>query len=273
MSERSLSVADGPAFVSLMKRYVVDYTNSHDQSQTAGIMVPEYTLRMGEHTVIGRDGAYAQATRRQLEQFPGLGLTVHEICTSGERLAMRFSEHGMSTRHAGARAAWGGIGLYRWNGSQLTSNYVEQDYFARAAQLASGLARPVEPPAIAPWNTQAEPPDERASQVVRDWLAAGGLTETAGVSCDDGWAGATVCQIIKQSSVTINDLFSCGSCVAFHAAQHGALTADFAKTPAEIGRKVTLHVAGIVQVGHGEVKSGRIIRNRLDLRRSLDRQP
>ena len=109
--------------------------------------------------------------------------------------------------------------------------------------------------------------------MVRDWLAAGGLTETAGVSCDDGWAGATVCQIIKQSSVTINDLFSCGSCVAFHAAQHGALTADFAKTPAEIGRKVTLHVAGIVQVGHGEVKSGRIIRNRLDLRRSLDRQP
>jgi hypothetical protein len=273
VTDRSLSVADGPAFVSLMKRYVVDYTNSHDQAQSATIMVPDYRLRMGEHIVSGRDGAYAQATRRQLDQFPGLGLTVHEICTSGERLAMRFSEHGMSLRHEGARAAWGGIGLYHWNGSQLTANNVEQDYFSRALQLASKVAQPVEPPAIAPWNTDAEAPDERAVRIVGDWLETGRLASTAGVICDDGWTGAAVCKIVEQSSITINDLFSCGSCVAFHVAQHGALTADFAKNSSQAGRSVTLFLAGIVHVGEGKIERGRIIRNRLDLSRTLDRNP
>lgn len=53
-------------------------------------------------------------------------------------VALRFSEHGASRRHGGARAAWGCIGLYPWNGRGLVSNAVEQDYTARAARLESG---------------------------------------------------------------------------------------------------------------------------------------
>lgn len=272
MSARELSVADGPAFLRLMKRYVVDYTNSHDQAATATIMEPDYTLRMGEHVLVGRDGAYAQATRRQLEQFPGLGLTVHEIWTSGERLAMRFSEHGASMRHGGARATWGGIGIYWWNGTRLTENMVEQDYFSRASQLASGIPNRVESPAIAPWDTPTAAPDEHATRIVRAWLETGEFVSTAGVLCDDAWTSAQMLRIIEQSNITINDIFSCGSVVAFHITQHGTLAADFAQDPAERGLPVTLHSAGIVHVTPAGIESGRIIRNRLDLRRVLDRR-
>ena len=163
--------------------------------------------------------------------------------------------------------------MYHWNVSQFTANNVEQDYFSRALQLASGVPQPLEPPAIAPWNTDAAAPDERAIRIVGDWLETGKLASTAGVICDDGWAGATVCKIVEQSSITINDLFSCGSCVAFHVSQHGALIADFAKDPAQIGRPVTVFLAGIVHVGEKRIERGRIIRNRLDLSRILDRNP
>ena len=131
----TLSVADGPAFLRLMKHYVLDYTNRNDQSQTPAIMAPDYLLRMGDHVVRGRDTEYHAATARQMDQFPNLCLTVHEIATSGERLVMRFSEHGRSRLHENRGCAWGGIGLYAWNGTRLVSNHVEQDYMARKRQL------------------------------------------------------------------------------------------------------------------------------------------
>lgn len=265
MGEQSLSVGDGPAFVLLMRRYVVDYTNRHDQAATAVIMEPDYKLQMGGHIVVGRDEGYAAATRRQFDQFPGLGLTVHEILTSGERLAMRFSEHGASVRHGGARAAWGGIGLYRWNGSRLTANMVEQDYASRADQLASGTPLPVESPAVAPWDTTAAAADAAAERITRTWIESGLLTTTPGVIYDDGWSGAPTSALLDQTSVTINDLFSCGPVVAFHVTQHGTLAADIGDGA---GAPADLHVAGLIHVQGGEIAHGRIIRNRLGLMRS-----
>ena len=55
----TLTTADGPAFIALMKHYVLDYTNRNDQSQTPAIMEPDYVLRMGEHIIMRR----APATR------------------------------------------------------------------------------------------------------------------------------------------------------------------------------------------------------------------
>ena len=264
---RPLTVADGPAFLRLMKHYVVDYTNSHDQAETARIMEPDYHLRMGPYDVVGRDTAYHAATRKQMDQFPGLGLTVHEVWTSGERLMMRFSEHGASNRHDGALTAWGGIGLYRWNGDRLVSNSVEQDYFSRARQMKTRVPNSVEGPAIAPWDTVAEAPDVAVEAVVRAWLEGGDLARTPGVLCDDAWTGAAVEAVVDQTDIAINDLFSCGAHVGFHATQKGGLSADFAPTPADVGKAVELHMAGIVHVENGAVASGRIIRNRLDLQR------
>lgn len=264
----AVRVAAAP-FVRLMKIYVVDYTNSHDQSQTPWIMEPGYTLRMGSSVVSGRDSEYAAATRRQFDQFPGLCLTVHEIHTAGDRLAMRFSEHGASLKHGGARAAWRGIGLYRWNGTRLVSNSVEQDYLSRAGQLKSGTPKGVEPPAIAPWDTTESMPEPRSEAVVRQWLMDGGVGRAGDVLCDDATIDAPAPVIVQQESLIINDLFSCGSAVAFHATQRGTLLGDFAERPEDLGQPVRLHMAGLLHVRNDRVHSGHIIRNRMELRRAL----
>lgn len=266
----TLSVADGPAFIALMRRYVIDYTNRNDQSQTPLLMEPDYLLRMGEHQLQGRDGDYHAATAKQMDQFPGLSLTVHEIATSGERLVMRFSEHGASRLHGQRRCAWAGIGLYRWNGRKLTSNNVEQDYLSRKRQLSEGVPHPVDHPAIAPWSTVAEAPDAEAEKIVRTWLESGGLASTRGVLVDDAWTGAPVSPLINQNHVELNDFFSCGSAVAFHLTQYGSLLPGPEMTgPA--GVPAFLHMAGLVHVADGRVASGRIVRNRLDLARRLAR--
>ena len=267
----SFSVADCPAFIRLMKHYVIDYTNRNDQSQTSVIMEADYVLRMGEHVVEGRDTAYYRATAKQMDQFPDLGLTVHEIATSGERLVMRFSEHGASRLHHGALCAWGGIGLYAWNGNKLISNWVEQDYLSRRRQLNHDSPQSVDHPAIAPWNTIAEAPDRVAEVITRHWLESGDLARTPGVLVDDQWTGARVGPLIEQSHVVLNDFFSCGQTVAFHLTQHGRLLPD-EEVKGEEGTPAFIHMAGIVHVEDGGVASGRIIRNRLDLSRRLARR-
>lgn len=264
----SLGLADGPAFVRLMKHYVIDYTNRNDQTQTAFIMEPDYELRMGDHLLRGRETEYRAATAKQMDQFPNLCLTVHEIVTSGERLAMRFSEHGASRLHGGKQCSWGGIGLYSWNGDKLVRNLVEQDYFSRRRQLQTGKPLPVDHPALSPWTTAAVAPDAEAEATVREWLHSGQLAQTPGISLDDQWTGAPVSPLIEQERIEINDLFSCGNAVAFHVTQHGRLLPDPELTgPA--GTPTHLNMAGIVRIEDGRIASGRIIRNRIELARRL----
>ncbi|SHN38350.1 ester cyclase [Cryptosporangium aurantiacum] len=259
----------GPAadpFVALMRRYVNDYTNRHDVSVCAEIMEPEYVLRMGPHEVAGRDEQYIPAAQRQFTQFPGLCLTVHTIVGNGERLAMRFSEHGRSARN-GRIAVWTGLGLYRWNGRRLVANAVEQDYLSRRRQLESGIPAAVEPPALAPWDTPAEPADPAAEAVVRDWIASGAAvqpTEPPGpVRFDDGEAGPA---LLTDATSDVDELFSAGAYVAFRVTASGAYAGDL-DTPA------TLHLVGLVTVGAGRVSGGWIVRDRLGLARSRTRQP
>ena len=264
----TLGTEDGPAFVRLMKHYVIDYTNRNDQSETIHIMEPDYELRMGDHILRGRDSEYHAATAKQMDQFPNLCLTVHKIITSGVRLAMRFSEHGSSRLHHGRQCAWGGIGLYAWNGRKLIRNFVEQDYLSRRRQLATGHALPVDHPAISPWNQTAAAPSDPAEAVVRAWLEGGQVAHTPGVLLDDEWAGMKVSPLIEQSLIEINDLFACGDEVAFHITQHGHFLPDDEIQGPE-GATTYLHMAGIVAVEAGKVVAGRVIRNRLELLRRL----
>lgn len=266
----TLSLADAPAFLRLMKHYVLDYTNRNDQSQTPAIMEADYVLRMGDYFVRGRDTEYHAATAKQMEQFPNLCLTVHEIATSGERLVMRFSEHGRSRAHDNRGCAWSGIGLYKWNGKKLVMNHVEQDYLARKRQLRTGIPDLVDHPALSPWNTAAEAPDLDAESVVKTWLESGALAQTPGVLLDDQWTGIAASPLVAQSHVEINDFFSCGKAVAFHLTQHGGLIPED-DVVGEAGTPVRLHMAGLVHVENDEVRRGRIVRNRLDLIRSLGR--
>lgn len=258
-------------FVALMRRYCHDYTNRQDFTACDTIMVPQYTLHMGTYHLTGRDSAYKPATSRQFQQFPGLCLTVNELVTNGDRLCLRFSEHGASVRHAGALAAWGGIGLYKWDGERLTENFVEQDYYSRRAQLASGAALPVETSAIAPWDAQPAPADPSAEAIVRELLEEGDLTQTRGVVFDDEWTGAVRQRVIEPTGAQIDDLFSAGSQVAFHAALRGRVADDFAigDVAAARGQDAVLHMSGLVTLRDGQIVSGRVIRDRLGLYRRL----
>ena len=258
-------------FVALMRRYCYDYTNRQDFAACDSIMVPGYTLHMGTHDLTGRDEVYKPATQKQFSQFPGLVLTINEIMTNGDRLCLVFSEHGASVRHELRQAAWGGIGLYKWDGDRLLENYVEQDYYSRRLQLASGQSVPVENPAIAPWDTEPEPANETAEAMVRDALSTGTLLKSSGIRFDDGGAAGAIQRILAPTLVHINDMFSAGDRVAFHIAQSGYLMADFASGhPGLVGTEVLLHMAGVVTVRNGEVTAGRIIRDRLGLKRRLN---
>lgn len=252
-------------FLALMKRYCIDYVNVGDQSVTKNLMVEDYLLRMGDHEVVGRDTNYHAATAQQMRQYPGLLLTVHEMATSGDRLMMRFSEHGRRAKD-GLYCAWGGIGLYRWNGEKLVHNNVEQDYFSRRRQIAEKIPDIVDHPAIAPFNGDGEAPVSAHEAVVRAWLESGGLSETPGVHCDEAWQGKPQMRAIEQDSIAINDLFSVGNRVAFHVTQTGRVAPDFGELPA--GTPAKLHAAGIVHVEGDAVASGRVIRNRMDMMRS-----
>ena len=248
-------------FVALMRRYVNDYTNRHDTSVCAEIMEPDYTLRMGPHEVAGRDEVYIPASQKQFAQFPGLCLTVHEIVTNGERLAMRFSEHGRSVRHDGRAAVWAGLGLYRWNGTRLVENFVEQDYLARRRQLATGVPAVVEAPAVAPWDTEASPADPEAEAVVRTWLG-----DPGGVILDDGATDS----LLRDASSQVDDLFSAGPHVAFRVTCSGVYAGGLEDVERDrVGAPATLHLVGLVTVADGRVSGGRVVRDRLGLARSL----
>lgn len=243
-------------FVALMRRYCIDYTSRQDLSVCDDIMEPGYTLHMGGHHVTGRDDQYKPAARKQFDQFPGLGLTVNEIVCSGDRVAMRFTEHGASIRHGNARAAWGGIGLYRWNGHKLVENFVEQDYLARKRQLDSGLPDSVDAPAVAPWDTVAVPPDPNAENTVRTWIAGGLSNWASAVTVDDSRSTGVVDLLFEVDHTELDDLFSAGPNVAFHGVQRG-ISLD--------GESSEMHIVGIVQVTEGRITAGNVIRDRLGL--------
>lgn len=248
-------------FVALMRRYCIDYTNSHDQRVCDEIMEPEYVVHISGFD-LPRDSAYKPAVASVFARFPGLQLQVHELVTNGERLAMRFSEHGAAADAGGRLAAWGGIGLYRWNGRRLLENFVEQDFDAQQRQLATGVPAPLEAPHLDPWSTtRAEPANGDAERVARAWLAKGDLRAAPEAVIDGSWYEPWASPL-RVEDVAVNDLFSAGSRVAFHVTQRG---------PSAEGA-MALRCVGLARVEAGEVRAVRAITDRLGARTALARR-
>lgn len=259
-------------FVALMRRYCIDYTNAHDQSVCDEIMAPEYVVHISGFD-LPRDAAYKPAVARVFARFPGLQLQVHEFVTNGERLAMRFSEHGAAVDAGGRCAAWGGIGLYRWNGRQLLENFVEQDFLAQEQQLATGVAAPLESPHLDPWlGTRAQAPSAEAEAAARAWLAKGELRAAANAEVDDSGYAPPMPWPLEVEAVEVNDLFSAGARVAFHVTQRGRYRGGLPGADAAwVGRAAALRCVGLVRVEGGEVRALRAISDRLGMRASLAR--
>ena len=205
-------------FAALMRTYCIDYTNSHDLSVCDSIMEPDYVVRICG-LALERDTAYKPSVEDVFRRFPALGLVVHELVTNGDRLAMRFSEHGATA--SGVQACWAGIGLYDWNGSKLVSCRVEQDFWSQRRQLDTGIPDALEPPHLDPWlATTVQPSDPDAEATVRSWLATGDLAAAESGRIDEGPPTAHR-SVLEPEDVEVLDLFSAGDRVAFHATLRG----------------------------------------------------
>ena len=236
-------------FVALMRRYCIDYTNSHDLSVCDSIMEPDYVVHIAGMS-LERDAAYKPAVEQVFGRFPALGLVVHELVTNGDRLVMRFSEHAATPE--GTLACWAGIGLYDWNGTRLTSCRVEQDFVSQQRQLEGAGPHPLAPPHLDPWiTTAAAPADAAAEAVVREWLPKGDLTATPAGRIDEDDVAAHR-PILEVTDVDVHDLFSAGDRVAFHASLRGTYTGGLDGFDAD-GRPVHIDVAAIATVAGGAV--------------------
>lgn len=260
----------GSQAADLMRRFVIDWLGRTDPTVCAEIMAPDYTLHIGGHVLAGRADYQATVRAQLFERFPGVLGTVHDLITSGDRVALRFTLHGPSVD--GGLAAWRGLGLFWIADGVLARNVTEEDYFGRRRQLASGVCDPVDPPMAAPWAQESLEPDSSAEDAVRKWLGAGQLgADSDQVVLDDARPGHDLPALLSVESTEIHDLFSAGRQVAFNAVQRGTYLGGLDGTDDRSGAPAELGLTGLVQVDDSGAISGHVIRDRFGLRRRLQR--
>jgi predicted ester cyclase len=254
----------------LLRGFAVDFLTAHNVAAVETIMGPDYALSIGGFLLSGRDDSYLPATAAQLEQFPGLCVTVHDTVIGPDAVAMRFTEHGASIRHGGRHSTWGGVTLFRISNGRLHQGWAEEDYFARKRQLASGVCDSVKAPHPAPWDAPCEPPDEQIEALAGAWLTnPANWADTSRID-EISAEGPRLRELVTIESIAINQLFSAGQRGAFHLSCTGSYTGWFDDIdPARAGRQVTLHLAGIFDVAGGQVSRIQLTADRLGLHRSL----
>jgi predicted ester cyclase len=259
-------------FAELLRRYSFAYTAAHDFSVCEHVMSDDYVLRMGDHTLRGRDSEYKPATAKQYRQFPGLGFAVHEFICNGDRAALHFSEYGWSVLQQ-AYCAWRGISMYRWDGSRLVECRLEQDYYARRRQLLSGVPDPVMSPGWDPWLTPIEDCVTRHEEVVRAWLLAGGLLGSPRGALDDEHSVNPCRALIDATHIEVSDLFSAGESVVFQSITRGAYRGGMPHLDQHVGRRAALYATGIATVTDGKVGNVRAVTDRLGLEKRFAELP
>ncbi|WP_156022636.1 nuclear transport factor 2 family protein [Sphingobium indicum] len=253
----------------VMQKYCFGYTATHDFSVADQILADDYTFHMGEHMFTGREEAYKPAAERQFKAYPGLGFTVHEFFSNGDRCAMYFSEHGYSTQFD-ANTAWHGVSLYRWNGERLTECRIEQDYYGRRRQLSTKAPDPIDPPAYSPWSGPIEAACEENEQVVRQWLEQGGLLRSRIGSLDDERVAPLVARaILTGEKATVLDLMSAGQRVAFQVRIEGDYAGGLAELDGHEGQRASLYATGIVHVSGGKIGLVRAVTDRYTMERRI----
>ena len=86
-----------------LRGFATDFLTSHDVSAVEWVMDPAYRLSIGGHVFDGRDTQYLPATAAQLDQFPGLTVTVHDAILGP--MAWRCASPNMA-RRCETTAAW-----------------------------------------------------------------------------------------------------------------------------------------------------------------------
>ncbi|MGV0818158.1 nuclear transport factor 2 family protein [Martelella sp. AMO21009] len=243
--------------LALVRRWVVDYFNSHDSAAAREFCAPDYALSIGDVVLAGRDEVWLPAVEIQMRNFPGMGMTVHQTVTGEGWAAVWFSEHGASK---GKAAVWSGVAIYRTDGKVLTGCVAQEDYMTRRRQLKSGVADPVDPPAVAPWDVEAQPRNAEAEAIVAQWLQ--GAWPRDGAICDDDHISGSPLAF-EVTGAEFGEMLSSGEHVAFNLRQSGTYLSGLPDVTGRI--PATLDVNGLVRVSGGRVVSGRVIRDRMGL--------
>lgn len=254
----------------ILQRYCYAYTAVYDFSVADKVMADDYTFYMGEAKFVGREEAYKPAADRQFKAYPGLGLTVHEFFSNGDRCAMYFSEHGYSTQFE-TEASWHGASLYRWNGvDRLKECRIEQDYYGRRRQLVAKVADPVDPPGLAPWTTPVEPANPANEALVTRWLQGGGLLKAQIGSLDDERLAPSIDRVIFAGETTeVADIMSGGNRVAFQARVDGVYAGGLPTLAGHEGTKASLYCTGLVRIQDGVVGHVRAVTDRYTMERRI----
>lgn len=255
----------------VLRGFAIDFLTAHDPGAVEWVMAADYRLSIGGFLLAGRDDRYLPATAAQLDQFPGLTVTVHDTILGTDGVAMRFTEHGASLRDGGRIAAWRGITLFRLQDDRLAYGWAEEDYFARKRQLKGGVADAVAAPALAPWDAPVLPPDPATETAVRDWLP-GILSDP--VSEEVLLGGPSLATLIAPVRMDVSHLFTASSRAAVHLACHGTYLGGFDDVAAsQVGAPAVLHLAAMIDVEAGSVVRAQVSGDRLGLQRQLlDRQ-
>lgn len=256
----------------LLRGFAVDFLTSHDVAAVEWVMNPSYRLSIGGFLLDGRDDSYLPATAAQLDQFPGLCVTVHDTIIGTAGVAMRFTEHGESLRDR-VPSTWGGVTLFQIAGGRLSHGWAEEDYLARKRQIKSGECDAILPPHPCPWDAPPLPPSEETERAVREWAGDNGLLE--GPEVDQIASGGPRFQdCIAPVEVTVSHLFTAGDRAALHLVCSGSYAGGFSDMRADlVGTPVELRVAGMLDVADGRVTRAQLSADRLGLHRNLlDRQ-
>ncbi len=262
----SQPLPNGSLPIHLLRRWVVDYFNSHDASVAHEFIRPSYALEIGDYVFSGRDEQWLPAVQQQMHTFPGMGMTVHQVVCTHDRVAVYFSEHGSSN---GRMAVWSGVGIYRCDGQQLTGCVAQEDYMTRQRQLKTGVSDAVEAPAVSPWDTAPLDKNSDNEALVSNWLSQDWPCDEPEVRCDDEHLTG-VPLVFKVQTCEFTEMFSSGEDVAFHVRQTGEYQGGFAGLEAS-PKNWVLNVNGILRVKAGRVESGRIIRDRMGLKARLQK--
>jgi hypothetical protein len=250
----------------LMKRWVVNYFNQHSDEAAREFIAPDYKLEIGDVVFAGRDTQWLPAVQQQFKLFPSLSMTVHQAIAGENWAAAWFSEHGASD---GKLACWSGVAIYINDGEKLTRCVAQEDYFTRHRQMKSGMSDVLEAPSVAPWDLPQEPPNQAAMVMVSSWLQNSWPPLETGVRCDDEHITGLTLHFQVDTTV-VDELHASGSTVAFHAKQTGTYLSGLAGIEPNQSNAV-LHCNGLVRVRDGKVESGRVIRDRVGLKASLQK--
>ena len=251
----------------LLRAFAVDFLTAHDPEVARRIMHPDYRLLIGGYLLSGREEAYLPATVAQLDLFPGLCVTVHDVVLAPDAVAMRFTEHGMSARE-GRVSSWGGITLFRVEDGTLRHGWAEEDYYARKLQLRSGHVNTIRAPHPAPWDQPVRQPDADTERSIRAWLADPSVLIEGVDEISEG--GPKLSELIRSDGFELLVLMTAGGRGAFHGELGGEYLGGFPEVGQEHrGRRIAVPIAGIVDTLDGAVIGAQICADRLGLSRRI----